>query len=325
MNIKDYKEIIRREPGIVFFLIFILIVLCGAILSLRDNKKRSENPSYTSGEIFDYHKSKTTHNVKYFYYVDSVRYEGLESSDFELAIKERFTVKYQKDDPLNSVLLINKQLFNYPNDSLNIIKATITRINNNKVEYEYQIDKTNFQNTKYNSNFKLKKGDIICIKALKSNPKITKPDFSNVIGHAPPSKKVQYILFSISCILILLFIRFLPINSIIKAKRYRLKVSTIQILLIKFRRIKLDILIDSMVKLKQYNIEVSPDLLEIQYLYGGDMINYSDGIIENKKLALNLSFDQLLKLSLKNDPLSKFLKDHEYQIKNADFIIENYI
>lgn len=325
MNIKDYKEIVCREPGIIIFLLLIVIMLGGFFLVMRDVKRRSENPAYTNGEIFNYYKTKASHNIEYFYYVDSFRYEGSQGSDFELAIRERFKVEYQKDDPSNSFLLINKQLFDYSSDSLKLIKATITSVSNNKVKYEFQIDNTKFQNTKCNSGFEVKKGDIINIKVLKSNPKINRPDFLKVIGYTSPDYKAQYILLAISGILILLFIRFVPFKSIIKAKRFKLKLSIIQIVLIKFRHINVDILISSLIKLKQNDIDVSPDILEIQCLYGGDMINYSDGLIANKKLALNLSLDQLLKLSLKNDSLAIFLKMHEYQIKNGDFKVENYI
>jgi hypothetical protein len=177
-HIKEIFRIIKTNTDSQIFLILLFLLIGFFIYRQFKVKKVFKNPDFTIAEITNVRSgAKLSKHIEFKYFVNNKQFYNEQEFAFHPIIGEKFQVAYQKDNPNNSFLLIEKPYFNYPDSLTSLVTGLITckrkewmwvrvKFDYNKKRYEYEkaIPEDIF----------LKEDDSIKMLILTSNPEISK-------------------------------------------------------------------------------------------------------------------------------------------------------
>lgn len=89
-----------------------------------------------------------------------------------------------------------------------------------------------------------------------------------------------------------------------------LNLKHIDIILLKMRKIPINLILTELVKIKKSGILVGKDQLQVCYLADGDVTNVVDGLIYAKEKGINLSFKEAAQLDQQKTDIVMYLREN---------------
>ncbi len=99
-------------------------------------------------------------------------------------------------------------------------------------------------------------------------------------------------------IILLIFLRFLPIGLWVTALFCGVRISIINLLTMRLRRVNPSLIVLNQIKLWKAGLKIGSNELEAHYLAGGNPTAVSDALIAADKASLNLSFERACAIDL---------------------------
>ncbi|PKP46840.1 MAG: hypothetical protein CVT94_13255 [Bacteroidetes bacterium HGW-Bacteroidetes-11] len=107
--------------------------------------------------------------------------------------------------------------------------------------------------------------------------------------------------FLISAVIIAFVIVFLiPIGLWFQAKVSGVRITIIDLLFMKWRKVPPALIVNSMISLAKGGVVCKRDELEAHYLAGGDIQKVTDSLIQSKTFGRKLSFKEAAQMDLAN-------------------------
>ncbi len=105
-------------------------------------------------------------------------------------------------------------------------------------------------------------------------------------------------LLILGVVFLLLFFYFVPLGLWFQAKLSGIRISLIELIFMRFRKVPPGLIINALITLVKEEIYVDKNLLEAHYLSGGNVLHVVNILIEAKASGIDLSFKEAAILDL---------------------------
>jgi uncharacterized protein YqfA (UPF0365 family) len=118
------------------------------------------------------------------------------------------------------------------------------------------------------------------------------------------------IIIAIAILITVLIASIIPVGLWFKALVLGVKLSLFDLFIMKWRRIPINEIIESLIDAQSSGLEIKRVELEVHYLDGGNISNVVNGMITSKKAGLQLTFKEAVQADLNGINISNAIKEN---------------
>lgn len=141
---------------------------------------------------------------------------------------------------------------------------------------------------------------------------------------------ISAIIIAAAFLVIIVFFSLVPLRLYIAARATGVNIKIKTLMGMKLRKTPANIIVFAFVKASMAGIDITPDMLEMHYLAGGDVNNVVDGLIIASKNGVPLVFKTASALDLVGGNIVQFLEqltsqNKSYTENDVDEMLKTYV